>query len=81
MECKNTIAFSISHYYQINKLCSFLRLKHIAVTIVKAVYVIGKNIKEDRRQRRVEKTISDEAEKVAGSTSPLTKGKRGRERS
>ena len=35
---------------------------------------------EDRRQRRVEKTSRRGGEKVAGITSPLTKGKRGRER-
>ena len=30
---------------------------------------------EDKRQRRVEKTIRSGGEEVAGSTSPLTKGK------
>ena len=30
---------------------------------------------EDKRQRRVEKTSRRGGEKVAGSTSPLTKGK------
>ena len=35
---------------------------------------------EDRRQRRVEKTSRLGGEKVSGSTSPLTKGKRGIER-
>ena len=35
---------------------------------------------EDKRQRRVEKTIRGGGEEAAGSTSPLTKGKRGRER-
>ena len=39
----------------------------------------GRLEEEDRRQRRVEKTSRWGGAKVAGSTSPLTKGKRGRE--
>ena len=35
---------------------------------------------EDRRKRRVEKNSRCGGEKVAGNTSPLIKGKRGRER-
>ena len=35
----------------------------------------GRLEEEDKRQRRVEKTIRLGGEKVAGSTSPLTKGK------
>ena len=34
----------------------------------------GRLEEEDKRQRRVEKTIRRGGEKVAGSTSPLTKG-------
>ena len=37
----------------------------------------GKLEEEDRRLRRVEKTADEAVKKVAGSTSPLTKGKRG----
>ena len=40
----------------------------------------GRLEEEDRRQRRVEKNSRLGGEKVAGSTSPLIKGKRGRER-
>ena len=40
----------------------------------------GRLEEEDKRQRRVEKTIRRGGEVVAGSTSPLTKGKRGRDR-
>ena len=35
----------------------------------------GRLEEDDKRQRRVEKTIRLGGEKVAGSTSPLTKGK------
>ena len=35
---------------------------------------------EDKRQRRVKKTIRGGGEEVAGSTSPMTKGKIGRDR-
>ena len=40
----------------------------------------GRLEEEDRRQRTVEKNSRRGGEKVAGSTSPLIKGKRGRER-
>ena len=40
----------------------------------------GRLEEEDRRQRRVEKTSRRGGAKVAGITSPLTKGKGGRER-
>ena len=40
----------------------------------------GRMEEEDRRQSRVEMTSRRGSEKVAGITSPLTKGKRGRER-
>ena len=40
----------------------------------------GRLEEEDTRQSRVEKTSRRGGEKVAGSTSPLTKGIRGRER-
>ena len=43
--------------------------------------IVGRPEEEDGRQRRVEKNIRCGGEKVAGSTSPLIKGKRGRERS
>ena len=39
----------------------------------------GRLEEEDKRQRRVEKTSRCGGEKVAGSTSPLTKEKRNRE--
>ena len=35
----------------------------------------GRLEEEDKRQRRVEKTIKRSGDTVAGSTSPLTKGK------
>ena len=40
----------------------------------------GRLEEEDKKQRRVEKTIRWGDEEVAGSTSPPPKGKRGRER-
>ena len=40
----------------------------------------GRLEEEDRRQRRVEKNSRSDGEKVAGSTSSLIKGKKGRER-
>ena len=40
----------------------------------------GRLEEEDMRQKRVEQIIRCVGEEVAGNTSPLTKGKRGRER-